>query len=125
MNPKLRADLRAIRAPRRGRPAIAARRKDQQHLLAVARRKLVGEAVAEVLVERGNSEVLRPLPKMPMPSYPKQVLVDWWITAVMTMYLPPASVCGQTFHISFPKTARHRFGAGAVKIYRGELACPR
>lgn len=38
---------------------LTARRKDQQHLLAIARRKLVGEAVAEVLVERGNSEVLR------------------------------------------------------------------
>jgi uncharacterized protein (DUF2336 family) len=38
---------------------LAARSKDQQHLLAIARRKLVGKAVAEVLVERGNSEVLR------------------------------------------------------------------
>jgi uncharacterized protein (DUF2336 family) len=38
---------------------FAARRKDQQHLLAIARRKSVAQAVAEVLVERGDNEVLR------------------------------------------------------------------
>lgn len=38
---------------------LTACRKDQQHLLAIARRKLISERVVDVLVERGNSEVLR------------------------------------------------------------------
>ena len=40
---------------------LVARTKSQAHLLAISQRQLVNEAVSDVLVERGNTQVLRNL----------------------------------------------------------------
>ena len=80
-----------------------AKTKSRNHLYAISQRELIGEAVTDVLVERGNEEVVRSTAANPGAQFPS--------TAARRLRRAPKV------------TANWRFASGYVPTFRGSIFC--
>ena len=70
--------------------------KSQQHLFAIAQRKSLSEAVTDVLVERGDRDVVHTVVKNPAPVFPMPAFACWCSDPPAMTTLRPRWACAAT-----------------------------